>query len=107
MRHAIFADEGQGAEFGLNQIDEVTEQEGIDVSAVTIQSMVEGVEETACAMDEGVKKAVARKQRNQMWREPLKEMLENAVVVQEEVIEEIIDVMNTEKEQDPPPIANA
>ena len=53
LNHAILA-EG-GAVFGLNQIDEViveTEQEGIDVSAVTQESTVEDEEQKVIVMEQ-------------------------------------------------------
>ena len=102
FRHSILADEN--AQFGINQIEEVTEQEGIDISAVTRQSTIENAEEDELlkqSMQEGVKGAVERKQRRQMCVEPLKEMVQNAVAIQEEVMDEIVEVMETDKSPDP------
>ena len=102
LRHSVMADEN--GQFGFNHIDEVTEQEGIDVSAVTRQSTIGNAEEgefVIQAIKEGVKGAVERKQKRQLHVEPLKEIMQNAVVVQEEVIAEIVEVMETDKEQEP------
>ena len=102
LRHSILADEN--GHFGFNQIDEVTEQEGIDVSAVTRQSTIGDAGEGELviqAIKEGVKGAVERKQKRQMHVEPLRAIMQNAVVVQDEVIAEIVEVMETDKEQEP------
>ena len=99
QRHSILAEEN--AEFGINQVDEVTEKEGIDVSDVTKESPVSDSEYTMVAIQEGIKGAIEREQRKQMYPEPLDKMMQNAVVVQEEVMEEIVDVMKTDKEADP------
>ena len=99
QRHSILAEEN--AEFGMNHVDEVTEKEGIDVSDVTKESPVSDSEHTMVAIEEGIKEAIAREQKKQMFPEPLDKMLQNAVVVQEEVMEEIVDVMNTDKDTDP------
>ena len=53
LNHGILA--GEGAVFGLSQIDEViveTEQEGIDVSAVTRQSTVEDEAQKVIVMEQ-------------------------------------------------------
>ena len=62
LRHSILADEN--GQFGVNQIEKVTEQEGIDISVVTRQSTIDDAEEGELmiqAIKEGVKGAVERK----------------------------------------------
>ena len=98
LNHSILADEN--GQFGINQIEKVTEREGIDVSAVTRKSTIRNAEGEFIAIQElqgGVKGAVEKNQRRQMHIEPFKEIVQNAVVVQEEVMDQIVEVMETDK----------
>ena len=98
LRHSILTDDNE--KFGMNDIEKVTEQEGIDISAVSRQSTIgiakEG-ESVIQSIKKGVKGADQRKQRKQMYVEPLKEIMQKAVVVQGEVMDEIVEVMETDK----------
>ena len=89
LRHSILVDHNEI--FGMNHIEKVTEQEGIDVSAVTRQSTIGNTQEGELVIQSegGVKGAVVRKQKKQMYVEPLHEIMQNAVLVQSEVMDEI------------------
>ena len=103
LRHSILVDDDIDGQFGLNEIDHVTEQEGIDVSAVTRDSTVGDVEKLDIqlrALEEGVKGAVERQQRKHLHPEPLNEMLRNAIAVQSAVLDDIVDVMETDCAQE-------
>ena len=95
-------------EYGVNEIDEVTDGEVVDVPSVTRKPIVTGT--LAQQMNErrlviivnesASRKCVEEKQRNQMNPELIAYILQNTVVAQEVVMNNIMDKMETEGQSD-------